>query len=124
MGKEPDNNLVCRGPWGTIRYAICFNGRMPSQDFLSDLSIEDQAKFLALFDRMAQVGQIRNREQFKKVEGRIFEFKRFQIRVGCFQSGNSWVLTHGFVKKKNRWPKAELERAERIRREHLESRGT
>jgi hypothetical protein len=55
----------------------------------------------------------------KKERDSIWAFKSCQIRIGCFQDGNEWVLTHGFVKKCNNWPKSELERADRIRAEHL-----
>lgn len=78
----------------------------------------EQVSLAALFDRMAQTGKINNREKFKKVEGDIFEFKKFQIRIGCFQVTRTWFLTHGFTKKQDHWPKSELKRANDIREEH------
>ena len=111
--------LVATGDWGQVRYAVRQNGTCPARDFIDQLSDSDRAKLAALFDRMAAVGQIRNREKFKKVEGAIFEFKSFQIRIGCFQHGRVWFLTHGFQKKAARWRREELERAETIRSEHL-----
>ena len=72
-----------------------------------------------LFERMADHGRINNREQFKKVAGYIFEFKRHQIRIGCFQVGRTWFLTHGFIKKADEWPASELQKANDIRIEHL-----
>lgn len=92
---------------------------MPARDFIESLKDKERAKLSVLFERMADAGRIWNREQFKKVEGDIFEFKRFQIRVGCFQEGSTWFLTHGFRKKRDKWQKRELERANRIRNEHL-----
>jgi phage-related protein len=60
--------------------------------------------------------------QFKKLDGDIFEFKRHQIRIGCFQVSRRWFLTHGFRKKQDKWPKVELDRAKQIRLEHLAAR--
>jgi hypothetical protein len=115
--------LVATGDWGQVRYAVRQNGTCPAKDFIDQLSDTDSTKLAAMFDLMAAVGQIKNREKFKKVEGPIFEFKSFQIRIGCFQHGRVWFLTHGFQKKANRWRRAELDRAETIRSEHLAREG-
>lgn len=124
MGKQVDNVIVARGKWGTVVCAVCSNGSIPAEGFLRELKDNkkgspDRAKMFALFKRMADVGTIRNKQQFKRVEGKIYEFKRHQVRVGCFQIGNSWVLTHGFIKKKDKWPRTEIDRAERIMKDHL-----
>ncbi len=71
---------------------------------------------MVLFERMGEQGQIRNREQFKKVEDtEYFEFKKFQIRILCrFQPGRRLILVHGFRKKKDRISRAAIEKADRI----------
>ena len=93
---------------------------MLADEFIRDLDLGDQRKLRVLFERMAEHGRIFNSEKFKKVEGHIFEFKSFQIRVGCFQLSNTWFLTHGFRKKQDKWPKAQITRAKRIRSEHMQ----
>ena len=120
MSVGDDNSLVFRGAWGAVRYATQANGKMLADEFIGDLDDSDQRKLGALFERMAEHGQIRNEVKFKKVFGHIFEFKSFQIRIGCFQVGRTWFLTHGFVKKQAKWPKPEIERARRIQMEHLQ----
>jgi len=93
---------------------------MPAREFIEDeLNDSERRKLAVLFQRMADTGQINNKEQFRKEAGEIFAFKRHQIRIGCFQAGGCWFLTHGFRKKANAWPPAQLQRAERIRTEHL-----
>jgi hypothetical protein len=120
MSKDADRpDVVVRGTARTIAYAVCSDGSMPAKEFVEGLDDSDQRKLDTLFRRLADTGKIFNREQFKLVEGEIFEFKRHQVRVGCFQIETRWLLTHGFVKKRDKWPKAELERANRIRSEHL-----
>jgi len=89
---------------------------------LDDLERNDKSnllKFAALFKHLANNPRIRNEKQFKKIRGSIWEFKRSHYRIGCFQDGPDWVLTHGFVKKQQKWPPTEFSRAERIRAEDL-----
>jgi len=119
MSGSDDPSIVARGEWGTIEYAVRDNGTRPAEEFLRSRDPSDRAKLAALFRRLADFGRIDNRQKFKKVDGEIFEFKCFQIRIGCFQQGRTWFLTHGFVKKQDKWPKSELARAETIRREHM-----
>jgi hypothetical protein len=111
--------VLVRGNLRTIEYAVCSDRSMPAREFVECLDESDQRKLEVLFRRMADMGKIFNREQFKLVEGKIFEFKRFQIRIGCFQIGARWILTHGFKKKGDRWPDSQLVRANRIMAEHL-----
>lgn len=106
----------------SVRYAVDAGRNHPAADFMeNELTEEEQSKMVALFQWIADAGKICNLEKFKKLTGceNIYEFKHKQIRIGCFQSGNSWFLTHGFRKKRRDWPKDEIERAERIRSEHL-----
>lgn len=119
MSKDADSNIVVRGNQRTIEYAICTDGSMPAKEFVEGLDESEQRKLDTLFRRLAAMGRIFNKEQFKQVKGKIFGFKRYQTRVGCFQIGMRWVLTHGFIKKGDRWKKSDIERAERIMEEHL-----
>lgn len=106
--------LVCRGLWGSVEYAQCVNGRLPAKEFIEGLSSGEQAKLAHLFQWIADFGKIKNEEKFRHEDDKIYSFKAHQIRIGCFCSGRRWILTHGFMKKQNRWPAAELERAKRI----------
>lgn len=119
MSRDADLTIVVRGNMRTIEYALCANGSIPAKEFIEGLDESGQRRLDTLFRRMADMGRIFNRELFKQVEGKIYEFKRFQTRVGCFQIGTRWVLTHGFTKKGDRWKKSEIERAERIMEDHL-----
>ena len=111
--------VVVQGTRCTIEYAVCADGSMPAKEFIEGLDEQDQRRLVTLFHRLADTGVISNREQFKHLEGKIWEFKRHQVRVGCFQAGARWLLTHGFIKKRNDWPKSEVKRANRIRDEHI-----
>ncbi|MGB2985757.1 MAG: type II toxin-antitoxin system RelE/ParE family toxin [Phycisphaerae bacterium] len=120
MSKEADRPILVRGSLRTIEYAVCANGSMPAKDFIEGLDESDQRKLVVLFRRMAEKGNVPNREQFKLVRERVFEFKKHQIRVFCFRSGDRCPLANGYKKKRNRLDQSEVVRAERIMREHLE----
>ena len=120
MSKDADSTIVVRGNLRTIEYAIRANGSMPAKEFIEGLSEPDQAKILVLFRRMAEKGDLPNREQFKLVKGKIFEFKKQQIRVFCFRKEERWLLTNGYKKKRDKLDRSEIDRAQRIMQEHLE----
>jgi len=122
MGRSSENIIVARGNWGTIVCAVRLNCSIPAEKFLKKLKRErnsDFIKLMVLLERMAFVGKIVGIGRFKHLDEKIYEFKRGQVRMACFQIGNSWVLTHGFIKKRRQWPRKEIERAQKIMREHL-----
>ena len=120
MCTDADRPIVARGALRTIEYAVCLNGSVPARDFIEELPQAELSRLAALFQRLADTGKIADPRKFKKLEGKLYEFKRYQVRTGCFRIENRWILTHGFIKQKDKWPRRELERAERIMREHLQ----
>ena len=97
---------------------------MPALEFFLDLPEKDAGRLDALFRRLAESGQIKNAEQFKKLDDRqgraIWEFKRFQIRfLGGFVPGGQFVIAHGVRKKKDKHKTSDLDRAARILNEHM-----
>lgn len=121
----PDEQIVLKGPAATIAYAVDAKGDMPAKAFLDNSkgkdapSPQELAGLQQAFNVMVEHGTIRNSEQFKKERGEIYGFKKYQARIAAFRVGDTWFLTHGFKKKKDKWPERELDRANRIRDEHL-----
>jgi hypothetical protein len=104
----------------TVAFAVCQNGESPGEEFYDGLDEKDQAKMLKLFVRMGDVGRIANRENFKKIENDLWEFKNHQIRMPCFfRPGKILVVTHGFIKKGDAIPRPQIERAYRIQQEDI-----
>jgi hypothetical protein len=100
----------------TIVWAESTDGRCPAKQFFDELDEREQAKLENLFEMMAEQGTVRNHEKFKLLEDGLFEFKAHQLRMPCFfDSRNRVVVTHGFRKKRDDAPKAEIERARQIR---------
>lgn len=120
MAGIADDNIVLKRKWGTIEYAVRCSGKMPAKEFIEKLDIRERIKLETLLERMAEHGEIRNKEKFNHLEGKIYEFKSDKNRLPCFQSGRRWILTHGFRKQKKKTPRKEILRAKDIMNEHLE----
>lgn len=72
---------------------------------------------MALFRLVAETGKSQNPEKYGVLGDRLFEFKSFQIRMPFAYARNERgviVVTHGFIKKRDKAPKEEIERAWRI----------
>lgn len=108
-----------KGPCAIVAYARRENGNKPAQSYIENLEQSDQAKLARSFKRIANTGNIWNKERFRKLRGKIWEFKIHpKVRVLCFQSGKTWLLTHGFNKETGDTPSRQIERAEEIMEEH------
>lgn len=109
-----------------IAYAREKSGRSPGADFFDELPIEDKAKLMNLFRLMGDDGAIRNKEKLGVLGDGLFEFKSFQIRMPFGYAARERgviLITHGFVKKRDKAPKEEIDRARRILREDQEEPG-
>jgi phage-related protein len=114
------DSIVLKRNWGVIEYAICGNGKMPAKEFVEKLNFKERVRLEALLEQMAERGIIKNKQKFKHLQGKVWEFKSGQHRVLCFQEGRKWILTHGFQKKRDKTPRKEIRRAESIMEQHLE----
>lgn len=112
--------IAYAGTLRTVVFAVCANNAVYGLDFYcKELDETEQGKLHALFVRMGDTGVIRDDRKFKRIEGTdLFEFKNFQIRMPCYHlPGGLLVITHGFRKRSDRIPPAEIARAKRIRQE-------
>jgi hypothetical protein len=124
MSGDADQSVVTQGPYGRVAFAETENGKMPAREFFHNLKMSERSKLEALFDRWANTGKIWNKDHFKKIDDNLFQFKTTNgTRVPCFIEGRTCYLTHGFVKKRWKIPKGQIARANKIRSEHLASRG-
>jgi phage-related protein len=113
------DDLLVKGPCFIVAYARRKNGNRPAKDFIESLEKPDHAKLMKSFCHMAYVGRIHNTERFRKLRGKVYEFKVYpKVRVLCFQLGKTWLLTHGFNKETGDTPPRQIRRAEDIMNEH------
>jgi phage-related protein len=69
---------------------------------------------MALFQIAGDHGKFHNPEKFGDLGNGLYEFKSFQIRMPfTYARGERGLIliTHGFVKKKDKTPKGEIARA-------------
>src|ERR1017187_4158719 len=102
-------------------FAIAFakekSGACPACEFFDELSQLDKAKLMALFLIAGDHGKFYNPEKFGDLGDGLYEFKSYQIRMPFAYAKNERgliLVTHGFIKKKDKTPKEEITRAWRI----------
>lgn len=107
--------------------AIFYNkpdGTEPAKEFLNNLDIKMQAKMARTIQILQDNGTALREPYSKPLEGGIFELR---AKVGSdisrvlyfFFVGKKVILTNGFIKKTQKTPKAEIERAKSYRDEYL-----
>lgn len=99
-------------------------GRVPIEDFLDKLDIKMRQKMLRSIQALQEMGISLRMPLSESLEDGIFELR---AKVGSnisrvmyfFVVGNRAVLTHGFVKKTQKTPPRELEKAKKIRDDYM-----
>lgn len=112
----------------TVTFYKTAEGKCPIRDFLNSLP-DKAAKKVTWVLKLLEDLEVIPSSYFKKLTGTedIWEcriaFGSNAYRIFCFFEGNSViVLTHGFMKKSQKTPKTEIERAEASRRDFLKRR--
>jgi hypothetical protein len=117
---------IYQGSYLRIECLVLADGSSPAWEFLQGLDDRERRRLAVLFEMLGDTGRISNREKFKKLEGseEVWEFKSFQIRMPCFfTAGRVVMLLFGLRKKSDRWKRADVRRAEEMRRWYFAVRG-
>ena len=104
------------------------DGKCPMEEFLNSLLPKAAQKVTWVLNLLEDLDIVPS-SYFKKLTGteEIWEcrvqFGSNAYRILCFFADNSVaVLTHGFMKKSQKTPRSEIERAEAYRRDFLKRR--
>lgn len=105
------------------------DGTYPVQEFIDSLDLKMQAKMLRTISMLQENGTDLRMPYSEHLEDGIFELR---AKVGSnisrvvyfFFDGGKAVLTHGFIKKTQKTPASELDRAKRYRKEYLSRKET
>lgn len=100
------------------------NGKEPAKDFLLSLEPKMRAKMLWTIQLLQDNGTALRMPYSEQLEDGIFELR---AKVGSdisrvlyfFFVGNKAILTNGFVKKTQKTPEAEKDKAKKYRAEYL-----
>ena len=104
------------------------DGTEPAKEFLLSLDPKMRAKMLKTIDLLAENGNELREPYSKYLEDSIFELR---AKVGSdisrvlyfFFVGKRVVLTNGFIKKTQKTPTGEKERAKQYRKDYMEREG-
>lgn len=109
--------MVRTGGMYTIAFARMRSGESPGAEFFDKLLAKDKARIDHCFRLMADHVRIANDEKYGVLDKGLFEFKSFQIRMPFAYARHERgliIVTHGFIKKRDRAPSEEIRRAWRI----------
>jgi hypothetical protein len=84
------------------------------EQFIQSLEKKTIAKVLRVIDLLEEFGNNLQEPHSKKVQGSIFELRirgRQEVRIFYIFSKNSAVLLHGYIKKKQKAPIQEIQKA-------------
>lgn len=101
------------------------NGEVPVIAFLESLNLKMRDKAYMSFELLKEFGN-NMREPYSKYLGNgLFELRiRFSNDIArvfyFFYDGEKIVLTNGFIKKRNKTPPRELEKARKYMKDYLE----
>ncbi len=103
-------------------------GRVPIREFLDGLDIKMRQKMLRSIQALQDMGVSLRMPLSESLDDGIFELR---AKVGTnisrvlyfFVIGNQAVLTHGFIKKTQKTPAREIERAKKIRDDYIKRFG-
>jgi len=100
------------------------DGSEPAKEFIQSLEIKMRAKIIRTIELLEKNGNLLREPESKLIEDGIFELR---AKVGSdisrvmyfFTDGQKAILTNGFVKKTQKTPRAEIEKAKRYRADYF-----
>ena len=111
------------------KYQVIFfekeNGNAPVEDFINSLDIKMSAKIYRLIAMISENGPDLREPYSKHLEDGIFELRAqagsdISRVLYFFMVGRRIVITNGFIKKAQKTPISEIDRAKAYRKEYLE----
>lgn len=106
------NYIAYKGIIYTIEWYFDKQGHSDPLEHYESLSDIRKAKLYALFVRMGDIGKIFDITKFRNEEDGIYAFKPQPDRYLCFFfKGRKIIITNAFVKKTEKLPTSEKERA-------------
>ena len=108
-----------------IEFYEKLDGECPIEDFLIRLDTKMRAKILGMMGILQEKGNLLREPYSKHVGDGIFELR---VKVGSdicrvlyfFGYSGETICTNGFIKKTQKTPKQEIEKAKRCRKDYME----
>ena len=109
--------MMASGEWA-IEYFVEDNGRVPVREFLGDLDPKTYVRFQWSIEQLRVRNTKARAPLVRPIEDKIWELREesstniYRI-LYCFFTGRRIMLLHGFMKKTQKLPRAELLIAQR-----------
>ena len=103
------------------------DGEIPVEDFLMSLDKKMRAKLVGMLGLLQEYGNELREPYSKHLEDGIFEIRgksgtNIARVLYFFYYGGNIILTNGFVKKTQKTPRVEIEKAKAYRKDYIERR--
>ena len=110
-----------------IEYYQSESSRYPVEDFIDSLDTKSRARVARTLDLLEEFGIDLGMPYARHLEKQLWELRvrhsRNRYRIIYFlATGETFVLLHGFTKKTGPVPRAEIELAEKRRKDYLSKR--
>lgn len=108
--------IAYRGSAFTIEWYWDARGNSPALEYFDQLPEDRQDDLLMLLKRMGDLGRIFDKTKFRNEGDQVFAFKPQPDRFLCFfTTGRKIIITNAFVKKSDKLPPGEKDRALRAK---------
>lgn len=110
--RQEKERIAYQGPAFTIEWYWDARGRSPPLEYFEGLPEGRQDSLLMLLKRIGDFGRIFDKSKFRSEGDQIFAFKPQPDRFLCFfTTGRKIIITNAFVKKSDKVPPGEKDRA-------------
>ncbi|WKN41885.1 type II toxin-antitoxin system RelE/ParE family toxin [Tunicatimonas pelagia] len=107
--------IAYQGTRYVIEWFYSDKGKSQALEYYQSLAPADRRKVLRLFQMMGEIGQIRDQTKFRNEGDKVYAFKPQPHRfLSFFFEGQKIIVTNAFIKKQQKLPKTEKERALRL----------
>lgn len=104
--------IAYEGEKFTIEWFFDENGESEALNYFKSMSLPQKRKILMLFKRIGDFGKISDITKFRNEGDQIFAFKPQPDRMlSFFYTGKKIVVTNGYLKKSQKLPKREKDKA-------------
>lgn len=103
-------------------------GKEPAKEFILSLDKKMRARVFKMLDILEEFGNDLREPYSKSLGNKIFELRiKYASDISrilyFFYAGKKIILTNGFVKKTQKTPISEIEKAEKYRKDYLRRNG-
>ncbi len=119
MIKVRDKAVAYEGRQFTIEWYFDAKGYSQAREYAYALGHSDLSKLTWLFTALGDAGRIQSEEKFRSEGDKIFVLKPKPHRfLSFFQAGRKIIVTNAFIKKQDKLPPQEKERALRCMKDY------